>query len=129
MGFTGCLFVKKNRTVFRKFVYPFAPLNRVVQIISYWNHDAALDMGIALVPQCIHGLKAKVKELKCLTRKILNSTASSSCHFDMHHKGLTAVRPTCLAYVDGRKHENISFRKIVLLLHPHADVPYSLLVA
>ena len=32
-----------------------------------------------------------------------------------------------MAYVDGRKHDNISFRKIILLLHPYVDVPYSFL--
>ena len=28
-----------------------------------------------------------------------------------------------LVYVNGRKRENMSFRKMVLLLHPHVDVP------
>ena len=35
----------------------------------------------------------------------MNSTVAPSWHFGMHHQGLTAVRPTCLAYVDGRTRE------------------------
>ena len=39
---------------------------------------------------------------------------SPSCHFDMHHLCLTTVWPTCLAYIDGSKLENSSFRMPVL---------------
>ena len=39
----------------------------------------------------------------------------------MNHQGFDAARPTCQAYADGKTSE-----KIVLLLHPHVDVAYSL---
>ena len=47
----------------------------------------------------------------------------------MHNQGLSAARLTCAAYIDGKKRFKIAlFEKIVLLLHPHVDVPYSLVV-
>ena len=54
-----------------------------------------------------------------------------SFHFGMNHQGMAAARPTCSAYVDGRKREHKKLfisENIVLLLHPHVDVPYSLVV-
>ena len=42
----------------------------------------------------------------------------------MRHRGESAARLMCPAYIDCSKCENISFRKNVLLLHPHVDVPY-----
>ena len=48
--------------------------------------------------------------------------------FGMHHQGLAAARPTCPAYVDGRKRENSYCWMTILWLHPRADIPCSLVV-
>ena len=55
----------------------------------------------------------------------MKSTISPYCHFGMHDEGLPAGRLTCAAYIDGKI---ALFEKIVLLLQPHVDVPYSLVV-
>ena len=57
------------------------------------------------------------------------STISPYCHLGMPDQGLPAARLTCAAYIDGKKNVTIAlFEKIVLLLHPRVDVPYSLVV-
>ena len=58
--------------------------------------------------------------MKFQTRKVMKSTISPYCHFGMHDQGLPAARL--------RNIEIALFEKIVLLLHPHVDVPYSLVV-
>ena len=54
-------------------------------------------------------------ETKFQTRKVMKSTISPYCHFGMHDQGMSTARIAL-------------FEKIVLLLHPHVDVPYSLVV-
>ena len=56
------------------------------------------------------------------------STISPYCHLGMHDQGLPAARLTCAAYIDGKNVIISLFEKIVLLLHPRVDVPYSLVV-
>ena len=46
------------------------------------------------------------------------------CHFGMHDQGLPAARLTSTV----RNVKITLFEKIVLLLHPHVDVPYRLVV-
>ena len=60
----------------------------------------------------------------------MKSTISPYCHLGMLDQGLPAARLTCAAYIDGivRKVAISLFGKIVLLLHPHVDVPYILVV-
>ena len=56
------------------------------------------------------------------------NSVAISLYFGMHHQGMAAVWPTCPAYVNGKKRENNSCSMTILLLHPHVDVPYSLVV-
>ena len=60
----------------------------------------------------------------------MNSTVVPSFHFGMNHQGIAAARPTCPVYDAGRKtvYPVVISESIVLLLHPHVDVPYSLVV-
>ena len=60
------------------------------------------------------------------TRKVMKSTLSPYCHFGMHDQGLptTSARHTSTV----RNVKIALFENIVLLLHPHVDVPYSLVL-
>ena len=59
----------------------------------------------------------------------MNSTVSPSCYFGMNHQGFDAARLTWPAYADGIENVKIGLsQKIALLLHPHVDVPFSLVV-
>ena len=68
--------------------------------------------------------------MKFQTRKVMKSTISPYCHFGMHDQGLPAARLVCPAYSTStvRNVKIALFEKIILLLHPHVDVPYSLVV-
>ena len=46
----------------------------------------------------------------------------------MHDQDLSVARLPCAAYVDGKNVKIALFEKIILLLHQHVDVPYSLVV-
>ena len=54
----------------------------------------------------------------------MKSTISPYCHFGMNDQGLPAARLTCAV----RNVKIALFEKIILLLHPPVDVPYSLVV-
>ena len=55
----------------------------------------------------------------------MNSTVLPSFHFGVNPQGFAAARPTWPAYGNVKI---VLSEKIVLLLHPHVDVPYSLVV-
>ena len=58
----------------------------------------------------------------------MNSTVLPSFHFGMNHQGFAAARQKCPAYgsaMVGNVKIVLSEKWIVLLLHPHVDVPYS----
>ena len=64
-----------------------------------------------------------------LNTKIMNSTVLPYFHFGMNSHGSASARLTWPAYDDGRKRENIVLPEMIaLLLHPHIDVPWSLVV-
>ena len=60
----------------------------------------------------------------------MNLTVLPSFHFGMNHQSFAAAGPTCRARhtsMVGNVKMVVS-EKIVLLLHPHVDVPYSSVV-
>ena len=58
----------------------------------------------------------------------MNSTALPYLHFGMNRQGVAAARLTWPAYDDGKKRRIALHENIALLLHPHVDVPWSLVV-
>ena len=59
----------------------------------------------------------------------MNSTPLPSRHFDTHRQWFAAASLTWPACGDSRKREDALSEMVALLLHPHVDVPYSLVVA
>ena len=60
---------------------------------------------------------------------LMKTTISPYCHFGMIDQGLPAARLNARHRTTVRNVKISLFEKIVLLLHPHVDVPYSLVVA
>ena len=58
----------------------------------------------------------------------MKSTISPYCHPGMHDQSLPATRLTCVHTSTVINVTIALFENIVLLLHPHVDVPYSLVV-
>ena len=59
----------------------------------------------------------------------MNSTLLPSRYFGTHRQCFAAANLTWPTYVDGRKREQIALsEQIALLLHPHIDIPFSLVV-
>ena len=62
-------------------------------------------------------------------RSLIKSTISPYCHFGMHDQAMLAAMLKRAQHTSTvRKVKIALFEKIVLLLHPHVDIPYSLVV-